>query len=203
VRAATITIIRHGETPANVEGVWHGSTDTPLTRRGRRQAERAALHIWRTRGDARAVYTSPLCRARDTAAPIAARLGVALHTESDLREYHLGEWEGAPFRELTRRHRLFERMREEADWRPGGGESPRAVAQRLGGALRALARRHPGERVVVVTHGGAFALGLGWLLDGLPTPRRVVENGSVSDLSFAPAPQLQSLNHTLHLEALP
>lgn len=200
----TLTLVRHGETAANVDGIWHGSLDTALTERGRQQAERVAAHLAATRADAKALYASPLTRARDTAAAIAARLGLAPRTEADLREYNLGAWEGLSYETLMREHRLFDRMRGEPDWQPGGGESARQVAERLGGRLRAIAAAHPGERVVVVTHGGALTLALGWLIDReLSAWRRVMHNCAVSDLSFDPTPSLLAWNETVHLEGLP
>jgi broad specificity phosphatase PhoE len=196
-----LTLVRHGETSANVDGIWHGSTDTALTERGQLQAERVAEHLSGTRGDAAAVYSSPLERARHTARPIAARLDLEVQVEVDLREYHLGEWEGVTYAELTARHRLFERMQGDPDWQPGGGESPRQVAERLGGALRQLALRHSGQRIVVVSHGGALTLALGLLLDRDPaTWRRVMDNCAVTDLAFGPEPELLAFNETLHLE---
>jgi probable phosphoglycerate mutase len=176
-KPTTLTLVRHGETSANVDGIWHGSLDTALTERGRAQAERVATHLAATRADASALYASPLSRARDTAAPIAARLGLAPRTAEDLREYDLGAWEGLSYATLVREHRLFERMQGEPDWQPGGGESARQVAERLGGRLRTIADAHPGERVVVVTHGGALTLALGLLIDREPSAwRRVMHN---------------------------
>ncbi len=198
-----ITLVRHGETSANVDGVWHGSIDTELTARGVRQAERVALHVAPTRSDVTALYASPLMRARRTAEPIAARLGLAVRVEDSLREYHLGEWEGVAYKELASRHRLFERMSRDPDWQPGGGESARGVATRLAGGLSAIAARHPGERVVVVTHGGALTLALGLLLDGdLSVWRRVMDNAAVSELALEPEPRLLRFNDTLHLAGL-
>jgi len=198
-----VTLVRHGETSANLEGVWHGSIDTALTPRGHSQAERVALHLAQTRGDARALYASPLARARDTARPIAERLGLVPSLEHDLREYHLGEWEGISYATLAREHRLFERMQAEPDWQPGGGESARQVAERLSRALLAIAARHPGERVIVVSHGGALTLGLGLLLDrDVSAWRRVMSNCAVSDLLFDPAPRLGAWNDIAHLDGL-
>jgi broad specificity phosphatase PhoE len=198
-----VTLVRHGETAANVDGVWHGSIDTALTARGHAQAARLAEHLAQTRSDARALYASPLARARDTAQPIAARLGLAPALEPDLREYHLGEWEGVSYTTLAREHRLFERMQAEPDWQPGGGESARQVAERLARSLLAIASRHPGERVIVVSHGGALTLGLGWLLDGsLSAWRRVMSNCAVSDLRFDPAPSLLVWNDVAHLDGI-
>jgi broad specificity phosphatase PhoE len=195
-----VTLVRHGVTSANTEGVWHGSTDTALTDAGRRQAERVAAHLAATRADASALYASPLTRARDTARPIGARLGLAPRLEDDLREYDLGAWEGVSYAVLAREHRLFERMRADPDWRPGGGESARQVAERIAAGLAAIAERHPGERVIVVSHGGALTLGLGWLLDReLSAWRRVMDNCAISDLAFDPAPSLLTWNDVAHL----
>jgi probable phosphoglycerate mutase len=199
----TLTIVRHGQTPANTEGVWHGSIDTELTVLGERQAERVALHLARTRGDSSAVYASTLTRARRTAAPIAARLGLQVHTDAGLCEYDLGAWEGRSYAELTREHRLFERMSADPDWRPGGGESARGVATRVASSLAAIAARHAGERVVVVTHGGALTLSLGLLLDRDPSAwRRVMDNAAVSELHLEPEPRLLRFNETHHLAGL-
>ena len=123
--------------------------------------------------------------------------------EPDLREYHLGEWEGISYATLAREHRLFERMQVEPDWQPGGGESARQVAERLARSLLAIAGRHPGERVIVVSHGGALTLGLGLLLDESPGAwRRVMDNCAVSDLWFDPAPSLGVWNDVAHLAGL-
>jgi broad specificity phosphatase PhoE len=201
--ATTLVLVRHGETSANVDGIWHGSLDTALTARGRSQAERVAEHLARTRADASALYASPLARARDTASPIARRLGLAPRYEDDLREYDLGAWEGKSYAELVREHRLFERMRREPDWQPGGGESARQVAERLAGRIGAIAEQHAGERVIVVTHGGALTLALGWLIDReLAAWRRVMDNCALSELVFAPEPSLVCFNEVAHLEGL-
>ncbi len=202
-RPCSLTIVRHGETPANLDGIWHGSIDTTLTARGERQAERVALHVARTRGDASALYASTLSRARRTAAPIAARLGLAVRLDAALCEYDLGAWEGLSYEVLVKEHALFERMARDPDWQPGGGESARAVATRLAGSLRAIAERHRGERVVVVTHGGALTLALGLLLDGEPSAwRRVMSNAAVSELELEPEPRLLRFNDAFHLEGL-
>jgi len=195
-----VTLVRHGETSANALRVWHGSTDTALTPAGQRQAQRVAEHLAANHGDASALYASPLTRARDTARPIAERLGLTARIEEDLREYHLGAWEGISYAELVREHRLFERMQADPDWQPGGGESARQVAERLAGQLAAIAARHAGERVIVVSHGGALTLGLGLLLDReLSAWRRVMDNCAISDLVFDPAPSLVRWNDVAHL----
>lgn len=196
-----LTLVRHGETPANLEGVWHGSIDTPLTERGIAQALRVARYLAERHPDASALYASDLQRARETARAIERALGLPLRLEPALREYHLGEWEGKSYQELHEEHRLWHHMKRDPDFAPHGGESPRQVTDRFTSALRSIAAAHPGQRVVVVSHGGALAMALGALLDGnYGQWRRVMGNCAVSELVVEPKPELLSFNHTDHLD---
>jgi probable phosphoglycerate mutase len=194
-----LTLVRHGETAANVDGVWHGSIDTPLTDRGRAQAARLAQHLESRRPEVKAVYSSPLQRARDTAVPIGHAFGLALRIEADLREYGIGSWEGRRFAELWEQ-RFFDHIRRDPDYAPHGGESPRQVTDRLAGALGRIATAHPGERVVVVVHGGALSMALAHLLDGDYTRwDRVMDNCALSELVLEPEPALLCFNRSEHL----
>jgi broad specificity phosphatase PhoE len=198
-----LTLVRHGETSANLDGVWHGSTDTQLTERGRRQAERVADFLARRHRDASALYSSPLVRARDTAGVISTQLGLPLEIDPDLAEYHLGSWEGLSYADLHHKHRLWERMKEDPDFAPHGGESPRTVVERLTSSLRRISARHADQRVVVVAHGGALSMVLAALLDGDYSQwKRVMHNCAVSELVIEPAPALLSFNVTEHLEGV-
>jgi broad specificity phosphatase PhoE len=200
---SVLTLVRHGETLANIEGVWHGSTDTPLTERGLAQAARVARHVALRHADARAVYSSHLARARLTAEAIAAPLGLTVRVVAELAEYHLGSWEGKTYHDLFHQHRLWDHMKSDPDFAPHGGESPRQVTERFTGALRRIAREHARERVVVVTHGGALSMGLAELLDGdYREWRRVMDNCAVSELVVGPPPELLSFNVTEHLDGL-
>ena len=93
VSHTVLTLVRHGETSANIDGVWHGSIDTPLTRRGHEQASRVAAYAAETCCDAVALYSSPLQRARDTAGAIGELLNLEVRSDPDLAEYDLGSWE--------------------------------------------------------------------------------------------------------------
>ena len=195
-----LTLIRHGETSANLDGVWHGSTDTALTGRGLQQALRVAKHVAECHADAAALYTSDLQRARETARAIGQALALPLVLDARLREYDLGAWEGKTYLELHEEHRLWHHMKRDPDFAPHGGESPRQVTDRFTQALRRIAAAHPGERVLVVAHGGALAMALGALLDGDGGQwRRVMDNCAVSELVIEPKPELLSFNHTSHL----
>jgi len=198
-----LTLVRHGETPANIDGVWHGSIDSPLTERGVEQASRVARHIGDTYPNTTALYSSNLQRARLTAEAIAQVLGLERRSHDGLREYHLGSWEGKPYSELMQVHRLWHHIRTDPDFAPHGGESPRDVVERFTAALRELADRHVGERIIVVTHAGALSMAMGAILAGSYREwHPVMENCAVSELVFEPAPALLSFNFTEHLAGL-
>ncbi|MCG8587665.1 MAG: histidine phosphatase family protein [Proteobacteria bacterium] len=198
-----LLIVRHGETSANLDGVWHGSTDTALTERGLAQAQRVAAYLGDHARDVGALYSSPLERARHTAAAIGRSLGIEAAIHRQLGEYDLGRWEGKTFRELHDEHRLWEHMRRDPDFAPHGGESPRGVALRMLGALRDIARAHAGERAIVVSHGGALSLAFGTLLEGAEGRwTGVMDNCAVSELVLEPQPELVRFNETGHLEGV-
>ncbi len=197
---AILTLVRHGQTAANLEKVWHGSLDTPLTELGREQARRVATWLAAHHEDASALYASPLSRALHTAQAISEALALEVRSEPDLAEYCLGDWEGRRYSDLHKRERMWERMSEDPDYKPPRGESQREVATRVVGVLRRIAAAHAGERVIAVSHGGAMTLGLGLLLDGVANAwTRILENASVSELVLEPVPRLLCFNRVEHL----
>jgi broad specificity phosphatase PhoE len=137
---ATLLLVRHGETDWNAAGRLQGHTDRPLNDYGRRQAVELADRL--AAEDVSAVYASDLARARETAEIVGTRLGLDVVVDTDLRERNWGTWEG-----LTPGQRdavVFE------------GETPAEHGVRIMRAVERIAERHPGERVVVVTHGGSM-----------------------------------------------
>ena len=134
-----LLLARHGETDWNAVGRLQGHTDTPLNDFGRRQAAKLAESL---AGDGiAAIYSSDLSRARETAEIVAVRVGLPVNVEPDLREKNWGSWEG-----------LTPAERDAVEY---VGESTAAHRDRTLQALLAIAERHPGERVLVVTHGGS------------------------------------------------
>ncbi|MBW2275055.1 MAG: histidine phosphatase family protein [Deltaproteobacteria bacterium] len=201
--SAILVLVRHGRTEANAEGIWHGSIDTPLSPHGHEQARQVASYIAAEHGDAAALYSSPLQRARNTALAIAERTGLEVALETGLSEYDLGSWEGKTYRELFDEHRMFHHIKTDPDFAPHGGESPRQVVDRLVGALRRIAERHAGQRVVAVSHGGAMTMAFAELLEGSYSSwDRVMSNCGVSELVLDPKPALLSFDHTEHLSDL-
>jgi len=201
-RPTILTLVRHGQTSANIDHVWHGSTNTPLTPHGRSQAAAVAAYIESAHHPVGGIYASPLDRAHHTAEAIATPLGLRPELDADLAEFDLGEWEGMSFRSLYLEMKLFDNMMADPHYRPHGGESPKQVGDRLVGALHRIAERHPGERVVVVSHGGALSIAFGLLLDNdYSSWNRMMENCAVSELVLEPRPELMSFNYTKHLPA--
>jgi len=189
-----LTLVRHGQTAANTGGIWHGSTDTPLSDHGREQAARVAEGI-RKRFRPDAIYASDLQRAHDTARAISAAVDVEIQLEPGLREYDLGSWEGRPYRELWDKEDLWGNMKKDPDFAPHGGESPRQVTDRLVGTLKAIAGNHPGQRVVCVAHGGAMSMAMGHILDGDYSQwKRILDNCSVAEIAFTEEPELLCFN---------
>ncbi|NGO71119.1 histidine phosphatase family protein [Streptomyces boncukensis] len=198
--AARLLLVRHGETVWHAENRYAGSSDVALTEAGVRQAE--ALGEWAARrGGVTALACSPLERARLTARPVAAALGLAPVVREGLREADFGWGEGRTIAEMAaespERVRAF---RQDAEYGAfPGSEPPSAVAHRVTAALRELAAAHPGGTVLVVAHNTAFRIALCALL-GIPVGRyRLVlprlDNAAVTEIGIDGArTALYSLN---------
>ena len=94
----TTLLLRHGQTPLSVDKRFSGTGDPALTDTGRRQAAAAAVRL--AGSGATAVVSSPLRRARETAALVAEALGLDVEVEDGLRETDFGDWEGYTFGEV-------------------------------------------------------------------------------------------------------
>jgi probable phosphoglycerate mutase len=104
------------------------------------------------------LWSSDLARARDTAAEVAACTGLALHTDSGLRERDFGIWQGHTYAEVEQGWPAeSERWRRrESDFGPPGGETLQQFYDRCLATVTALARRHAGQTLVIVAHGGVL-----------------------------------------------
>lgn len=142
-------LVQHGE-KERTQG------DPGLTPVGLQQAERtAAFLVWGHRAGARIwrILASPLRRAQETATPLAGALGLPVRLDSRLRE-RMNWGEGPPGQSLGDFLEEWARATRDRDFCPSSGESSRMAGARLLGTLDDLAVAHPGERIVVVTHGG-------------------------------------------------
>src|SRR5687767_14792189 len=125
--AAELLLVRHGESAAAREGerfpLVDGQGDPPLHEEGHRQAAAVAERLQHE--DISAIYVTTLQRTAQTAAPLADKLGLTPMVEPDLREVHLGEWEGGVFRKhVAEGHPIALRMRLEQRWDVIPGAEP-------------------------------------------------------------------------------
>lgn len=209
-------LVRHGQSVSNVEERVQGQEDVALSDLGRRQAEEVAL--WAGRVHAATpiaeIWTSPLRRARDTAAAVAAGIDRPLRIDDDLRELHAGVFQGHLWADL-------EVLFPEAvtRWRSGdvgyripGGESRADLAARGRAMLEKLAARAV-PSMIVVAHGGILTAALGSLLGPSHpilaaaamrpfTKLPALANASVTVLEW-PGPVLHRFNDTGHLSGTP
>lgn len=172
-----LTLVRHGQSTANRDGLLQGRYDAPLSDLGRRQAEQ--LGAWfRERGMRfDAIYSSPLRRAADTARLIAAQLAQTdILDEPDLAEIHVGAMQEKP-RDVLRRD--FASVYAKGidglgDYSDAGGESYADVQERVQRCIARLRERHQSgeQRLLLVSHGGLL-FQLAKALISHPVPRAV------------------------------
>ena len=170
--ACQIYLLRHGRTESNTAGRLMGQLDEPLAELGRTQADLAGRSL-RGRNIA-AVYASDLRRASDTAEIVAEQLGLTVVRHSGLREINMGDWAGKTYAEVQSTDAAtYAAVRANPHQSgPRNGESEGEMIERVWRALGEIAAAHPGESVLVVSHGGplravtARVLGLGHLSSG-------------------------------------
>ena len=150
-----LILVRHAETEANLNQVWHGALDAPLTPRGLEQVIATATRLAEihAKEPIDLFYVSPLPRAQSTAAAIAQATGLPIILEEGLREFSLGDWEGRSLRELRELEDLWGRWDADPAFSPPNGESPVSFNLRATQILAELAARHPGKTLLIVTHG--------------------------------------------------
>jgi probable phosphoglycerate mutase len=184
--ATEILLVRHGQSAAYREGepfeLVDGQGDPPLSPHGRWQAERVAERLVHVEIDA--VYVTTLRRTHQTAAPLAAALGLELRVEPELREVHLGEWEGGVFRRMAaERHPALVEMDRTQEWGAVPGAEPSAALRaRVRAAIERLHGAHPGQRIVAVSHGGAIGAVLAEASGARTLAFAAADNASISHL---------------------
>lgn len=150
----TILLARHGESDWNRDQRWQGHADRPLTELGRRQARELAERLAGT--DLDAVYSSDLRRARETAEIIGRTHRLDVKTMPALREVDVGSWSGLTRAEAEERYpeAYLRWTAGEEGW--DDGETYDELRDRVLRAVREIAADHPGERVLVLAHGGSI-----------------------------------------------
>lgn len=157
-----LLLIRHGQTPANVDGILATAHPGPgLTPLGRRQAEALPEAL---SGEAiSAIYVSTLVRTHLTAAPLAQRLGLTPVETAGLHEIEAGDLEGRADLAAVRGYQGTLKAWGDGDLShamPGGPDGV-AFFERFDGAIQRIAAAHPEETVAIVSHGAAIRVWCG------------------------------------------
>jgi probable phosphoglycerate mutase len=153
-----LCLVRHAETAWNAEGRVQGQLDIPLSEVGLAQARAVAAVLGNESFSQ--IYSSDLTRVRQTAQPTADRLGMKVLLEENLRERHYGSFQGITYTEAKQRFPAqFARFKaHELDFDFSNGESLARFNERALACIDSLVKRHPGEHVLVFTHGGVLEM---------------------------------------------
>ena len=184
--ATTIFLVRHGLTrrPARSCPAELAACTSPMPGGSRPSGPPTGSPKCRT---VDAVYTSPLERARETAAPIGRATGRKPQVERGLLECDFGEWTGASLRRLMRKREWSTVQRAPSSFRFPGGESFTEMQMRIVTALERLRAAHPGGTIVCVSHAdpikAAVAHALGTHLDLFQ--RIVISPCSISTIAWS------------------
>ena len=194
----TILLVRHATTAATGKRLGGWTPGVHLDEKGVAQAEATAQRIVDSGADVAAVYASPLERTQDTATIIAKAVGRRVRTRKGLGEVDYGDWTDRPLGQLRRRKDWAVIQQTPSRFTFPGGESIRGAQSRVVEELERLAREHPKDTIVAVSHADVIKAAVAHFL-GMPLDtfqRIVVSPASVTVLALpdGAAPMLLSLN---------
>ena len=194
-RPTLVLLVRHGQTPTTGKLLPGRAPGLHLSETGQAQARAVAERL----ADAKvaAIYASPLERTRETAAPLAAALGMKVKLDKGLLEADIGDWTGQELKTVAKSPEWKIVHSYPSGFRFPGGESFVEMQTRIVSALDRLRRAHPGETIVAVSHAdtikAAVAHALGTHLDLFQ--RIVISPCSVTAISYGDGgPTVLSVN---------
>ncbi|WJZ03381.1 Glucosyl-3-phosphoglycerate phosphatase [Corynebacterium freiburgense] len=154
-----LILLRHGQTEYNASKRMQGQLDTKLSDFGIEQAHNAARYL--SQRPIRAILSSDLSRAHDTALIVSKLIDVPVITDSRLRETNLGEWQGKSHQEVDAQYPgARARWRHDVTWAPPGGETRLQVAARAREVIDEMMVKFPeweDKTVLLVAHGGTIS----------------------------------------------
>ncbi len=208
MRGTRILLLRHGTTDANTSGLFLGATDALLSEHGRLEAKRLGERLKNV--DVKAILSSDLSRAKETAQAVAAHHPQITPTiDPRIREMHLGDLEGVPAKEVQTNHpELMQKWLDNPGKTRMPGESAETLLEvqvRAWSGLETLAEAHPGETVIAVSHTFCILSVLCHIL-GMPLShfrRMFIHRASITEITWDKfGPTLRRFNDIAHLEAL-
>jgi probable phosphomutase (TIGR03848 family) len=193
----TLVLVRHAQTDAAGKRLTGQAPGVHLNEHGRTQAEHLAERLEGL--PIRAIYSSPLERSRETAAPLARIRGVPVRVRRGLTEVGYGEWTGRSISSLRRTRLWRQVMAAPSTVRFPGGESLLEVQGRAVSEVQAITKLHPRDLVVAISHADVIRL-LVAHLTGLHADhlhRLVIDPASVTMIALGDGiPRLLRINDT-------
>ena len=165
-----VLLIRHGQSQGNAEGRFGGHTATPLSPRGRRQAELTAQALQNE--NLTAIYSSDLPRALETARPLVRLTDLDVEETDAFRERSVGVMEGLTFEEAAAQQpeQYAALLRRDFEHVLRGGESYRQLLDRASRHLDRAIEQHRGGRIAVFSHTGTICILALHLMGALDAP---------------------------------
>ncbi len=182
--ATELLLVRHGESeparPGESFAMLQGQGDPALHPEGERQARAVAARL--RHEPISAIYVTILRRTHQTAAPLAEALGLTPIVEPDLREVHLGAWDGGLYRiKAAEGDPAFMRAKERQEWGEiPGAETTAALHARVRAGILRIAEAHPDRRIAAFVHGGVIGAAMAVATGAQPFAFNGAANGSVS-----------------------
>ena len=170
MNATNVLLIRHGQSKGNAERRFGGHTATPLSARGRNQAEVTARTL--KSESLTAIYSSDLARAMETARPLANMTGLTIQGTSAFRERDVGVMEGLTFEDAAQQHpeQYAALLRRDFEYVLTGGESYRQLLDRAVQKLDAIIESHRGGKIALFSHTGTICILALHLMGALDAP---------------------------------
>jgi 2,3-bisphosphoglycerate-dependent phosphoglycerate mutase len=170
MNATNVLLVRHGQSKGNAERRFGGHTATPLSARGRNQAEATARTL--KSESPTAIYSSDLARAMETAKPLANMTGLSIQSTTAFRERDVGVMEGLTFEDAAQQHpeQYAALLRRDFEYVLSGGESYRQLLDRAVQKLDEIIEEHRGGKIVVFSHTGTICILALHLMGALDAP---------------------------------
>jgi probable phosphoglycerate mutase len=209
MQTTRVLLIRHGQSEGNAAGRFGGHTATPLSMRGRKQAEATARALLAE--NITAIYSSDLSRAVETAMPLARLTGLDVEQSNAFRERGVGVMEGLTFEEAASQHpeQYAALIRRDFDHVILGGESYRQMLERASSQLDQAIAQHAGGRIVIFSHTGTICILALHLMGALDAPELrpvwvATANCGITrfELRTDGFVRVLAINDTRHLEGL-
>jgi broad specificity phosphatase PhoE len=202
-------LVRHGQSAGNVQGRFGGHSPTPLSDLGKKQALHTAHSLAKER--IRAIYSSDLLRAVQTAEPLAKLLNLEINATEVFRERHVGVLEGLTFDEARKEfpNDYYALVNRNLDHVITKGESYSQLLARTTDVLYEILERHRGERIAIFSHTGTICFLTLYILGAIhsetkQTPWLVTSNCGINRFEFRGRHNLRvlAINDTRHLSQI-